>query len=84
MLACAHCICIWVQHRAAARRMLRPRLSPGLLKAADTQLLVHKAAISVSRTFLKAILEPERVYFYTSLDKRRREEDAEKNQKRKL
>ena len=34
--------------------------------------------------FLKAILEPERVYFNTFLDKERKKEDAVRNAKRKL
>jgi hypothetical protein len=34
--------------------------------------------------FLKAILEPERTYFNTSLNEWRREQDAARNQKRKL
>ena len=46
--------------------------------------MLNKAAISVSRTFLKAILEPERVYFNTFLDKERKKEDAVRNGKRKL
>ena len=56
------------------------RLSP----CSGVALVLNKAAISVSRTCLKAILEPERVYFNTFLDKERRREDAVKNGKRKL
>lgn len=54
-----------------------------VLNKAGVALVLNKAAISVSRTFLKAILEPERVYFNTSLDERRREEDAERHQSKK-